>query len=575
MCGSSSESRDLRRHFEVSKSTVKAERPTESLAAPRARLGIRLEVIFALALLVVLVTARVVAFLHAGALWRDEVDSVNLASDPAYVETWMHDWFPALFLAVLRGWIVGFGDSDMCLRSFGLLCGLLHVAAIWWSGRQFGACVPWALLVLLAFHPTLIVYGDEVRPYGLGVLTQLIMVAHVWRFVQSPTWSRWALLQVAALLAVQTTYNNSVMLLAACAGAALVCLRRREVKPIFALIAAGLVAAVSVLPFFLNAISPANEWAVVLRQDLPWSWHVGVFFQAVGLGGPTLCLVWPAAVIMSLGVAFTVLRPARPALTQPATVDKALFLLGNMVVGTAGFWTYIRLTRLPTQVWYYLPFMTLLILCVELGGRIAADIKPWFRWVPVAASALVFVGMLFYTWPALEMRFTNVDLLVEPLAEQATAGDLVVVCPWYVGLSFDRYYRGEAPSMNFPDVERERKAHGGYQEIKQKMAQDDPIRAELKRIEETLRAGGRIWLVGRLDFLPQGARPLRLPPAPHPDLGWSEAAYETSWSQQAAFLLQTRGATIRQIPVPVTVRVNPYENLPLFLIEGWREPSPP
>jgi hypothetical protein len=173
------------------------------------------------------------------------------------------------------------------------------------------------------------------------------------------------------------------------------------------------------------------------------------------------------------------------------------------------------------------------------------------------------------------LRFTNVDLLVEPLAQQATVDDLVVVCPWYLGLTFDRYYRGAAPSMNFPDVEKERKAHGGYQEIKEKMAQDDPIRCELERLERTLRGGGRIWLVGRLDFLPQGMPPLKLPPAPHPDLGWSEAAYETSWSQQAAFLLQSRAMTIRQIPVPVTVRVNPHENLPLFLVEGWRESATP
>jgi hypothetical protein len=463
----------------------------------------------------------------------------------------------------------------MSLRGFGLLCGLLHVAATWWAGRQFGERVPWVLLVLLAFHPTLIVYGGAVRPYGLGVLTQLIMVAGVWRFVQSPSWSRWALLQVVALLAVQTTYNNSVMLAAACSGGALVCLRRREIKPILALIAVGLVSAVSVLPFFLNAISPANEWAVVLRQELPWSWHLNVFVQAVGLGGPILCLVWPAAVIASLAVAFMVLRPARSAVVESATIDRALFLPGNLVVGTAGFWMYIRLTRLPTQVWYYLPFMTLLAVCVELGSRIVAENKPRLRRVPFTASMLVFAAMLFHTWPALELRFTNVDLLAQLLAEEARTDDLVVVSPWYVGLSFDRYYRGEAPSMNFPDVERERKAHGGYREIKQKMAQDDPIREELKRIEETLRKGGRIWLVGRLDFLPRGTRPLRLPPAPHPDLGWSEAAYETSWSQQAAFLLQMRGVTIRQVPVPVMVRVNPYENLPLFLINGWREPSQP
>jgi len=549
---------------------------THAPKADRALVWGRLEITLGVALTAVLVAARVVAYDHAGGLWRDEVDSVNLASDPAYGETWMRAWFPALFSEVLHRWVsLGFGESDASLRSYGLLCGFLHVAAAWWTGRQFGARVPWALLVGLAFNPAMIVYGGSVRPWGLGVLTQLIMVGCVWRVVTSPSRPRIALLSIAALVAVQATYNNSVMLASACAGAGLVCLRRRDVGTILVLIAIGLVSALTVLPFFLNAIDPTNDWANVLRQEQPWSRHIAVLVEAVGQAGPSMYLVWPAAALGSVGVACVVLRKPRTAVDDPATIDRALFLLGNAVVGTVGFWIYIRLTGLQTEVWYYLPFIALVAVTVEIGLRIASDLRPRLEPIMAVAALAIFACAWGPTWPALAFRFTNIDLLVKPLAEQANENDLVVVFPWYAGLTFGRYYHGRAPSMNFPDVEKERHSHRGYRDMKRKMTLNEPIGAELARFERTLRGGGRIWLVGGLRFLPPGVAPVKLPPAPHPVYGWSHSAYESSWSQQAAFLLQTHANSIRRIPVNCPARVNPHEDLALFVVEGWRGAAGP
>src|SRR5262245_60121438 len=52
-----------------------------------------------------------------GALWRDEVSSVNVAALPTFAEMVRnHYWdsFPILWCTVLRGWIaVGMGDSDL------------------------------------------------------------------------------------------------------------------------------------------------------------------------------------------------------------------------------------------------------------------------------------------------------------------------------------------------------------------------------------------------------------------------------------------------------------------------------
>jgi hypothetical protein len=535
----------------------------------------RREVALGVAFTIVLVAARVVAYYHAGALWRDEVHVVNIASGPAFVEEVKNDWYPALFLATLRAWfILGFGGSDASIRAYGLLCGLLHVAAAWWTGRQFGARVPWALLVLWAFNPTLIVYGDAIRPHGLGFLTQLIMVGCIWRLAERLSWPRGAAALIAALLAVQAGYVNAPMLLAASVGGGLVALRRRDIRTILAILVVGLISAVSVVPYVLNALRPANHWMHVVRREWPWSHHLALFRDCIATGGAAMQLVWLAATLSSLVVALVAIRQWRRASDGPDYVDQGLFLLGHVVVGTIGFWCYIRFTGVPTQVWYYLPLVTLLSLTVEFALRIAVALKPRMQAVlPIAAVATAACAFPA-TWPSLEFRFTNVDLIAQTLAGEATHDDLVVVFPWYAGLTFGRYDRGTAPSMNFPDVEKNRQTHHGYEEMKQRMEQTEPIGQELGRFERTLRRGGRIWVVGGLQFLPRGAVPLELSPAPDPVYGWNLAAYETSWSQQAAWFLQTHAKSVRLVGVEASAaRVNPYENLPLFVAQGWHDES--
>src|SRR5438128_2574542 len=47
---------------------------------------------------------------HANALWRDEINSINLASMPALSQVWHlteFDSFPVLWTVILRAWIHG------------------------------------------------------------------------------------------------------------------------------------------------------------------------------------------------------------------------------------------------------------------------------------------------------------------------------------------------------------------------------------------------------------------------------------------------------------------------------------
>src|SRR5205807_8386136 len=79
--------------------------------------------------------------MHAGPLWRDEINSLYVANTQT-----VHDFetalvfnpFPALFAAVLRIWIsLGFRNSYFHVRILGCIFCLALIGAIWLSCRWF------------------------------------------------------------------------------------------------------------------------------------------------------------------------------------------------------------------------------------------------------------------------------------------------------------------------------------------------------------------------------------------------------------------------------------------------------
>src|SRR2546423_8447475 len=119
-------------------------------------------------------TARAVAclctllaiFLHiffvswAGALWRDEVNTLEIATMRTWSEMWASlcfDSFPGLFFVLLRG-VAGVPAmmSDAGLRIFGVVIGLVAVGAVWLNARWLRFGFPLLSLALIGFNPMII-----------------------------------------------------------------------------------------------------------------------------------------------------------------------------------------------------------------------------------------------------------------------------------------------------------------------------------------------------------------------------------------------------------------------------------
>ena len=104
-------------------------------------------------------------------------------------------------------------------------------AMLGWAARRLGAGVPLVSLLLLGMSPTTLVYGGQVRGYGLGALAIAWSMAALWSFVSRPSAARAAVAQAALILAAQSYFGNCFLVAAFCAaGSRVVCTRRPRVS---------------------------------------------------------------------------------------------------------------------------------------------------------------------------------------------------------------------------------------------------------------------------------------------------------------------------------------------------------
>lgn len=507
-------------------------------------------------------------YAHAGALWRDEVNSVNLATLPSLEEVVANrhlDTFGLPWIALLHGWTsLGLGDSDAGLRRFGLLLGLTLLPTLWWSARRLGLDAPLASLLLYAMSPSVIVYGDSLRGYGAGAVALLWCLGSVWALLSWPTPIRFALAQLSALLAVQTYFPNAILLAALCAGAAAVCARRRTWKLLLGVAGLGLVAAMSMA---VNRAWIENAFQIgALEQQSPSLLHLlRVFRAAPAAGIATLDVAWIAAGVLAMVGCGRAMWAG-----QESDRDRAIFAATASAVALAGYFFYLHdIARLPTQYWYYLSLLALLALACEVGLDLLVGHRRWALWARLAIVAILALPVARGVAQAVAVRMTNLDRVAQGLAAAAGPRDLIVVVPWVAGITFQRYWQGGAPWITVPDFDDHR--FHLHLALKEKMRLgDEGIAGELERVERTLREGGRVWLVGQ-PLLPAGDEPPpRLLPAPKAATGWRAAPYLNGWEAQLGAMLQRRSRVVRRVELPDPGPVNAWENLPVFVIEGWR-----
>ena len=508
---------------------------------------------------------HVLFLLNAGGLWRDEVDLVHLSLLPSLSDVWKnlpHDSCPILMHLVVRAWsAVGFGNTDASLRVLCLYVGLFLLLAFWLASWMMRNGAPLLAVTLAGLNVTMVRAGDSLRAYGLGSAVAVLALAVIWRLTRRPSLATFCCAVAAAVLSVQSLYQNAFLLFATCCGGFMLCAverRWRDTLPIFAV---GAATAASLLPY-VPLIVRQQDWYIIMKGGFRFSYGWKQLAVASGSPLPVFTWIWVALWIGALATAIFVLFWRRDRL--PNRVPGSILFAGtSLVLGVAGYALFLKLSEYLTQPWNYVPLMAFSAVCLD---AILFTACRWARPAAMTLAALTISTTFLFELPAVKCRQTNVDLIAARLSSEVAPNDYVIVHPWYCGVTFNRYYKGAAPWTTLPPLEDY--VLQRYDLLKAKMQTKDPIAPVIDRITSTLRSGNGVWLVGNLPFTEE---PLpEVLPAPNNPWGWFDPPYSLYWGERVTQFLSAHSRHGAVVMSRSTDCVNPDENLQLAAVAGWK-----
>jgi hypothetical protein len=486
---------------------------------------------------------------HAGAFCGDEVNVINLA-DTHSLSLMTRDSFPVLLPVLVGVWkALGLGGSDLALRCLGLVIGLGAAGALWLPALIARRAPPLLGLIFFGLNGLALYWTDYLRAYGLGSLFILLTLAAICWLLNQPTWKRTGILALAAVLSVQTLYQNAVFFAAIGFGGWLVCWMRKDQATALKILVAALPAVVSLLPY----LRPLLRWqaGTTIRPGFSFTAALDNLHTMLAFPVPQYFWLWGLLGVMvaGLGAAALVRREttaARADLTMTVG-ERQVFAGVILLAAVLGYWIFLHFAALITSPWYFVPLMAVAAACFDLSISVPAG--P--RWLCTAVGA-VLIGTVGWSIPFavrdLNCRYSNMDLAAAGrLAKEVSPQDYVVVTPWYLGISFNHYYHGPAAWDSLPPVAD----HGTYRfdlvpTTEAGLAQaGQPV---LERMTATLQSGHRVWVVGWMRI---------------PDPGRKASTPEGR-------LLTEHSRRFEAVDLGIKGQTSDYENVSLLEAEGWK-----
>lgn len=522
------------------------------------------------------IALHAVLYTNVGDPWRDEVNSIAVASMPTWGGIWdsmRYDSFPFLYFALLHIWMGIFGDTAASLRALGLCLGLGALVAVWWLARRLRAGPPLLLLAMVAMSAAVIRYGDATRAYGLGLITAALMLGTLWALLFDCSKKNIALAAIACFAATHSNYQNSLLLLGVGSAAILASAVNRRWRGATSITAICATTAASMM-IYLPTVSFTKSMMILFQWSISARDVFGAFGATVSIGyGDWQKWVWLAVVLIGVTVALLALLTAieRPvSVERSEAMTRSLFLVLVIPLLVSIYTAFLIWSDYAVRPWYLLALMLVLIAAIEAG--IAALPEPPLAARVVHLALALVIGMLaVVNAPAdLKRRATNMADLIAAIEREGGPHDLIILTEWYAGLTFNHLYRGNKEWMTIPDMGR----HSVHRMdiLKTRMQDRHGISRELDRIASTLYAGQRVFVIGGFARLnPQMLRG-QLPPAPHPKAGWASGYYTGYWTAQAGAALSSYATTALLLqPEASPEKVMDWENYPLSVFSGTRQ----
>jgi hypothetical protein len=290
--------------------------------------------------------------------------------------------------------------------------------------------------------------------------------------------------------------------------------------------------------------------------------------EAFASTGGSIHWVWIGAATLAVTSALRGQFWSAPSGISERERDAALYCGVALVAGLLGYVIFLKTLSYFTQPWYYITLMALAAACLDAPLRLLSRTLG-ARPAQLAVLVVVIALVIQPVWTTVRTRKTNVDLVASKVGELAVKGDLIVVSPWYVGITFDRYYHGKADWITIPPISTH--AVHRYDLLKEKMMTRRAIAPVLEGIQRALQEGHRVFWVGDLFVPKEGEVPFDPPPAPHAPWGWTDDPYYYYWGLQAGHLIRSHALNTTPIDVPLQQAVSGYEEMSLHVINGWKD----
>jgi len=318
-------------------------------------------------------------------LWHDEVVTMRLArtANPAALIRLLDqiDGTRApLHPLILQGWLRLFGTSELALRSFSAVCGIVTVLVVYQLGRRLfdeptGRWAAW----LAAVCPPLVYYSQEARMYAwLVLLTCLSWLV----FIEFRHAARWGYKIAYWLLLTALVYSHPLgLFMVAAHGLAYLLVHRSLALKIRSWLA--------IQVGVLLAIAPWVSRYLDHGTDYPLPRYAIRFLLAVPIeyvGGNSLVLL---ACIFIIAVGLFSLDGWRPRLTRPA---ESLVLLSWTIVPPVLMFVYSQVRRPifgPPRYHLFIAPAYLILLAHGLTG-----LRPLFRWTLAAGALALSLSLL-------------------------------------------------------------------------------------------------------------------------------------------------------------------------------------
>ena len=425
------------------------------------------------------------------------------------------------------------------------------LVALWAASLLTGKRPPLLSLALAGLNFNIIRYGDTIRAYGLASALAVLTLALVWWFLEKPGVRSGLLAAAGAVLSVQALYQNAFFVMAIC---------RRQNWNAFKVLILGLPAALSLVPYAVP-IHRAQAWWLVSKTGI----NLEVFFNRLFQATDNLMGVWVVLVVVAAIFGLSQFF-ATEADKKNRPSDLSLFAGIALVLGLAGFTFFIKSSGLPTKVWYYIPALVFAAVCCD--AVLPRVPRAAHLGILGATIASAFLGCAS-AYSNLQWRQTNGDLVTALAAQKAGLRDLIVVYPWYDGITFFRYYDGAAAWTTLPPLTDHR--FHRYDLLKAQLQKTNAIASVLAQAETVLRAGNKVWVAGEYR-IPQANRPAPsdLPPAPNGPQGWYDEPYTHAWDDKFSYFLSHNATSVAVLGGYPTNAVNPLETMTLVEAQGWR-----